>query len=150
MFLHIVFLKKQCIFEILGLTQCVFNKNQSMIVYCIIEIFCLIQCHVVRSAAFRFFFTNFLFLEFSVYQLPKVQYVFLAVLIISQYVLFREKDFRRKIEGDVNEILKKELGRIPSRKEVYARTGQVIYYRGFTIVVAALSIFALMVYYNEY
>lgn len=91
-----------------------------------------------------------LFLEYSVYQLPKVQYVFLGVLIISQYVLFREKDFRRKIEGDVNEILKKELGRIPSRKEVYARTGQVIYYRGFTIVVAALSIFALMVYYNEY
>ena len=27
-----VFLKKHCIFEILGLTQCVFNKNQSMIV----------------------------------------------------------------------------------------------------------------------
>ncbi len=91
-----------------------------------------------------------LFLEFSVYHLPKVQYVFLGVLVISQYILFREKDFRRKIEGDVNEILKKELGRIPSRKEVYARTGQVIYYRGFTIVVAALSIFALMVYYNEY
>jgi hypothetical protein len=91
-----------------------------------------------------------LFLQFSTYQLPKVQYVFLATLFVSQYVFYNEKKYRRKIEESVTGILKKELGRIPSRKEIYARSNQVIYYRGLSIVFSALSILFLMVYFKQF
>ncbi len=91
-----------------------------------------------------------LFLQFSTYQLPKVQYVFLATLFVSQYVFYKEKTFHRKIEGSVTGILKKELGRIPSRKEIYARSSQVVYFRGLSIVFSALSILILMVYFKQF
>lgn len=91
-----------------------------------------------------------LFLQFSPYQLPKIQYVVLATLIASQYFFYREKDFRRRIEGEVTRMLKKELGRIPSRKEIHARSSLVIQYRGFSIVVGVLSILAMMVYFKEF
>ncbi|MCF8059943.1 MAG: hypothetical protein K9K67_11640 [Bacteriovoracaceae bacterium] len=91
-----------------------------------------------------------LFLQFSTYKLPKVQYVILATLFVSQYVFYREKVFRRKIENDVARILKNEFARIPSRKEIHARSSLVIQYRGFSIIVSALSILALMVYFKEF
>jgi len=91
-----------------------------------------------------------LFLQFSTYQLPKIQYVILGALIASQYFFYREKDFRRRIESDVTGILKKELGRIPSRKEIHARSSLVIHYRGLSIVVSVLSILSLMVYFKEF
>lgn len=91
-----------------------------------------------------------LFLQFSSYEVPKIQYVFLATLLVSQYVFYREKDFRRKIESHVTSILQKELKRVPSRKEIYARSNQVIYYRGISIIISTLSILLLMVYFREF
>jgi hypothetical protein len=91
-----------------------------------------------------------LFLQFSTYELPKVQYVFLAALLVSQYVFYREKDFRRKVEDSITRVLNKELGRVPSRKEIHTRTSQVIHYRGLSIVISVLSILILMVYYGEF
>tara|TARA_R110000868_G_scaffold258137_11_gene515441 strand:- start:367 stop:726 length:360 start_codon:yes stop_codon:yes gene_type:complete len=91
-----------------------------------------------------------LFLQFSTYVLPKVQYVVLGALFASQYIFYREKDFHKKIEKDVTRVLKKELGRVPSRKEIHARSLQIVYFRGVSIVITALCILALMLYFQEF
>ena len=91
-----------------------------------------------------------LFFQFSTYVLPKVQYVVLVVLFVSQYVFYREKDFQQKIEKDVATILKKELGRVPSTKEIHSRSVQIVYYRGVSIVITALCILALMLFFQEF
>ncbi|MBH46915.1 MAG: hypothetical protein CME71_01955 [Halobacteriovorax sp.] len=91
-----------------------------------------------------------LFLEFSTYVLPKVQYVVLAALFASQYVFYREKDFLKKIEKDVTNSLRKELARVPSMKEIHARSMRVVHYRGVSIVITALCILALMLIYQEF
>lgn len=91
-----------------------------------------------------------LFFEFSTYVLPKVQYAVLALLVISQYVFYREKDFQQKIEKDVVNSLKKELGRVPSMKEIHARSDQIAYYRGVSIFIAALCILTLMLFFQQF
>lgn len=91
-----------------------------------------------------------LFFEFSTYALPKVQYVFLIVLLVSQYFLYSEKSFRKKIEANVTSILKKELSRVPSRKEIHARSTIVIQYRGVCIIITAISILLLMILHKEF
>lgn len=91
-----------------------------------------------------------LFFKFSTYQLPKVQYVILTVLILSQYYFFKEKVFRKKIEEKMTSHLKKELGKLPSRKEIIERSSTVIQYRGINIALSSLSIFLLMVVFNKF
>tara|TARA_R110000868_G_scaffold117600_11_gene312367 strand:+ start:32129 stop:32539 length:411 start_codon:yes stop_codon:yes gene_type:complete len=91
-----------------------------------------------------------LFLQFSTYVLPKVQYVVLGALFASQYIFYREKDFHKKIEKDVTSALKKELGRVPSQKEIHARSVRITYHRGVSIVITALCILALMLYFQEF
>jgi hypothetical protein len=91
-----------------------------------------------------------LFFEFSTYALPKVQYVFLIVLLVSQYLFYNEKSFRKKIEANVTLILKKELNRVPSRKEIHARSTIVIQYRGVCIIISAISILLLMIFHKEF
>ena len=91
-----------------------------------------------------------LFFQYSTYELPKVQYVELIGLFVSQYVFYREYDFQQKIEKDVTNILKRELGRVPSKKEIHARSDQVVYFRGVSIVITALCVLGLMLIYQEF
>lgn len=91
-----------------------------------------------------------LFFQFSTYELPKVQYAVLAGLFVSQYVFYREYEFQQKIEKDVTNILKNELGRVPSKKEIHARSDKVVYFRGVSIVITALCILGLMLIYQEF
>jgi len=69
---------------------------------------------------------------------------------VSQYVFYREYDFQQKIEKDVTNILKRELGRVPSKKEIHARSDQVVYFRGVSIVITALCVLGLMLIYQEF
>lgn len=91
-----------------------------------------------------------LFFQFSTYVLPKVQYAVLGMLVVSQYVFYREKDFQQKIEKDVVRALKKELGRVPSMKEIHYRSNQIVYYRGVSIIITALCILALMLFFQQF
>ena len=91
-----------------------------------------------------------LFLQFSPYQLPKVQYVFIATLFVSQYVFYREKDYRKKKEEGVKITLEKELQKLPSNKEIDARLDQLIYYRSVSIGIAAFGILILMLIYQQF
>lgn len=91
-----------------------------------------------------------LYLQFSPYKAQYLPLVILGVLFLSQYAFYREKDFRKKIEGKVSESLKRELGRLPSGKEVIARSDVVVQHRGVSIVLSALSMFILMVLYKEF
>jgi len=91
-----------------------------------------------------------LFLQFSPYELPKVQYVFLIILYLSQYFFFNEKDFHRKIEKKVTRVLKKELGRTPSQNEIFSRSRQIVSCRGVSIFITTLGIFGLMIFFQEF
>lgn len=91
-----------------------------------------------------------LFFKFSTYTLPKIQYVFLGSLILSQYFSFKEKPFRKKIEEKVVSNLKKETGKLPSRKEIILRSDIVIRHRGVTVALGSLGIFLLMVIFNQF
>jgi len=91
-----------------------------------------------------------LFLQFSPYRAPKLSYVFMGGLFVSQYGFYREKDYRSKIKSKVTSILKEEQGRIPSGKEVILRSNQVVQFRGVSIVVCSIAILILMFYYNDF
>lgn len=91
-----------------------------------------------------------LFFQFSTLELPKVQYAVLVLLFASQYVFYREKDYQKKIEKRVADTLRKELGRVPSNKEINARSIEVTYYRGVSIVIAALGVVMLMLIYQKF
>lgn len=91
-----------------------------------------------------------LFFKFSTLELPKVQYAVLVMLFVSQYVFYREKDYQKKIEKRVGDTLRKELGRVPSNKETNARSIQVTYYRGVSIVIAALGVVMLMLIFQKF
>lgn len=91
-----------------------------------------------------------LFFQFSTLELPKVQYAVLVMLFASQYVFYREKDYQKKIEKRVADTLKKELGRVPSNKEINARSIQVTYYRGISIVIAAIGVVVLMLIFQKF
>lgn len=91
-----------------------------------------------------------LFFQFSTYALPKVQYVFLAVLFISQSYYYSEKGFHRKIKKRVTKSLEKELKKIPSSKVIYARSISIERHRSISIALTTLCIFALMIYFQEF
>lgn len=87
---------------------------------------------------------------FSPYKAPKLSYVVLAVLLVSQYANYKEKNFRKKIEEKITAVLKAELARVPARKEIYERSSLVIQFRGLTIAIASLIILAMMFYYQDF
>lgn len=91
-----------------------------------------------------------LYFQFSPYKAERLPLVILGVLFVSQYAFYREKDFRKKIEQEVTQSLKKELGRLPSGKEVILRSTSVVQYRGVSIVLSALIILILMIIYKEF
>lgn len=91
-----------------------------------------------------------LFFQFSTYNLPKVQYVFLAALFISQFVYYSEKKFHRKIKKNVVKTLKKELNKNPSLKEITRRSIQIEFHRNISIALTALGIFALMIHFQQF
>ena len=91
-----------------------------------------------------------LFFQFSTYELPKVQYVFIISLFASQYVFYNEKNFRKKISAKVAESLQKEMNRVPSGKDIILRSDKVVYYRGVSIILSGLGILVLMVIFKEF
>lgn len=91
-----------------------------------------------------------LFFQFSTYALPKVQYVILAALFASQYFFYRKIDFQQRIEKDVISVLNKELGRVPSKREIVHRLDQVVYFRGVSIAIAALCILGVMLIFQKF
>ncbi len=97
-----------------------------------------------------FVFPLWMFLQFSPYKAPKISYVLLGALFVSQYGFYREKDFRSKIKAQVTEILKKEQGRIPGSAEIIKRSDLVIQFRGVSIVASAVAILSLMFLFNDF
>lgn len=91
-----------------------------------------------------------LFLHFSHFDLPNVQYILLAVLAMSQYFFHRERDYTKKVERKVRVDLSKELSRVPSTKEIYARTRRVTRLRGTSVLLTAVSIVAVMIYFQDF
>ena len=91
-----------------------------------------------------------IFFEFSTLELPKVQYAVLILLFATQYVLFREKDFHKKIEKAVIKDLTKEMGRLPSANVIHARCMQMTSFRSATIIICAVLILVAMIYYQKF
>ncbi len=92
----------------------------------------------------------FLYLAFSPYKAPRLPLVVLGVLVLSQYAFYKEKDFRKKIEPSVTQILKREFKRVPSHQEVIKRSSLVVQFRGITIVVACLLMGLQMLIFNQF
>lgn len=91
-----------------------------------------------------------LFFQFSSYPLPKIQYVVLGVLLLSQYFFYSEKAYRRRTECKASLQLRKEMGKMPSIKITNARVNLLIVCRGVSICTAALSVLTLMVIYRQF
>jgi hypothetical protein len=91
-----------------------------------------------------------LFFQFSPYPLAKIQYVFIATLLVSQWYFYQENNYYRKIRNDVVDSLKKELGKTPSSKEIHERSIRIGQHRSVCIGIALACIFAIMLYFQEF
>ena len=91
-----------------------------------------------------------LFFKYSTYPLPNIQYVFLGILFLWGYFLVDEVKYRNKIEDRVVRLMKKESGRIPSKKEIVIKVRELADGRFVSIVLTALGIFTCMVYFNQF
>ncbi len=87
-----------------------------------------------------------LFRLFSPYQEPRVSYVFLLVLILSQYLFYNEKNRRKDNENRVFDVLQGELGRVPSKKEINKRANEVAQLRGVSILVTGILILLIIIF----
>jgi hypothetical protein len=92
----------------------------------------------------------YLYMEFSPYHAEKLPSAVLAFLVVSQYAFYREKEFRKKIEGQVTTILQREVKRVPSRSEIIQRSSMVIQFRGVTIGFCALLMLIMMFAFNQF
>lgn len=97
-----------------------------------------------------FVFPLALFFKYSTYPLPNIQYVFLGILFLWGYFLVDEKKYRNKIENRVVQLMKKELGRIPSKKEIVIKVRELADGRFVSIVLTSLGIFGCMLYFNQF
>ena len=91
-----------------------------------------------------------LFFQFSTYPLPKVQYVFIATLVVSQYVFIREKDWMKSKEAYVINQLKMELGKVPSNQEIITRQLLLSNFRSLSIGITAFEILLIMFWYKQF
>jgi hypothetical protein len=91
-----------------------------------------------------------LFFQFSSYPLPKVQYVFLGALFISQYVFYREKEWMKSKEAIVIAQLKKELNKVPSTQEIINRQHLLSSFRNIVIAETAFEILLVMFWYKQF
>lgn len=91
-----------------------------------------------------------LFFQYSPYSLPMVQYIVLGCLIVFQYFFYNEHLFRTREESRVIKTLQIELKRTPSKREINKRLNFLVTCRGGSIILAGLSIFCVMVYFNKY
>ena len=90
------------------------------------------------------------FFKFSPYPLEKIQYFFMAALLVSQWYIHNENNFYNKIRSSVVASLKKELGKIPSSKDINARSLLIRRYRIVCIGFALFCIFLVMLYFGEF
>lgn len=91
-----------------------------------------------------------LFFQFSSYPLPKVQYVVLGVLLVSQYFFSSEKSYRRRVESKASLQMRREIGKTPSIKMINSRVNQLIVFRGISVSIAAFAILSIMVIYRQF
>ncbi len=91
-----------------------------------------------------------LFFEFSPYPLPKVQYFVLAIIYLSNYVFFKEVNFRSKIEKKVIDQLKKELNRTPSKNEIIKRQTLIVSHRFYSLLLSMFGVLILMIVYGQF
>lgn len=91
-----------------------------------------------------------LFFQFSTYPLPKVQYVFIATLVVSQYVFIREKDWMKSKEAYVINQLKEELGKVPSNQEIITRQLLLSNFRSLSIGITAFEILLIMFWFKQF
>lgn len=92
----------------------------------------------------------FLYLAFSPYKADFLPTVVLGVMVLSQYGFYNEKDFRKKMEGPVSDILQRELKRVPSRSEIIKRSSKIIQMRGMSIILVGLLLLMLMILYRQF
>jgi hypothetical protein len=90
-----------------------------------------------------------LFLKYSVYKVPKIDYAVLGALIISQYFLYKEKLFRKKVQPKIVSQLERELKRTPSNKEIYARFHLISHGRKMAIAFASVIILMMIVFMDS-
>lgn len=91
-----------------------------------------------------------IFFAFSVYPLPKVQYVVLSLLVLFQYIYFNEKKVRQRIWPKITKKLKKELNRVPSNKEINARVNFIIDTQIWTVIMTGIGILFLMIFFQKF
>ena len=91
-----------------------------------------------------------LFFKFSPYQLPKVQYVVLALLYVTQVYFFKEIVYRNRLVKKLKISMERELKRTPSEKEIYSRCYSILRLRGVSIILSGLGILTLMILFQQF
>ncbi|MDC1175609.1 hypothetical protein OAT67_09435 [Bacteriovoracaceae bacterium] len=91
-----------------------------------------------------------LFFLFSPYPLPNIHFVFLIVLIVSQYVFKSEKKYKNLHYKSAEMQLKRELKRIPSINEVNIRLMKMFQFHGASIIFTGLLIIIITIFFGQF
>lgn len=90
-----------------------------------------------------------LFFLFSPYPLPNIHFVFLLLLVVSQYVFLSEKKYKNLNYKNAEEDLKRELRRIPSINEVNIRLMKMFQFHGASIILSGIIIIIITVLFGQ-
>ena len=90
-----------------------------------------------------------LFYIFAPYPLPNIQFVFLGVLVFSQYVIFSEKKYRAKNEERSKKSLSSELNRVPSTSEISLRLIKMFQFHGASVIICGLNIIIIAILFSR-
>ena len=89
-----------------------------------------------------------LFFLFSPYELPNIEYAILAIVIMTQYIFFHEKNYRKQVTPKVLNQLEKKLKRNPSGKQIASRVGDYVFGRNAALVFNILVLLFVIIFFR--
>jgi hypothetical protein len=103
------------------------------------------QCRYFLLLQLVFVMPLVLFLKYSPYPLPNIEYVVMACLFASQYVVMTQKKFDYRYEGLAKAQLNKQTGKVPSKSKVIERLSDMREARTFMIGLSLVILWVITI-----
>lgn len=89
-----------------------------------------------------------LFFLYSPYELPNIEYAILAIIIMTQYLFFHEKNYRRQVTPRVIDQLCNKLKRRPSQKQIVRKVEDYVFGRNAALIFNIIILIFVIIFFR--
>lgn len=91
-----------------------------------------------------------LIFQFSPWEIPQIQYLFLGLLLVIRIVFFRQDEYKKNIKMVARERLRLKIGRVPSDPEIIDYIEKILNGRNVSFVAVTILTFFISVVYGKF